>query len=385
LLDIVMTILTYIIPFVFVLTVVVFFHELGHFMVGRWCGVKIDAFSIGFGPELFAWLDRHGTRWRIAAIPLGGYVKFHGDANGASVPDPDRIGAMPEDERKVTFFAQAVWKRAAIVLAGPVANFILALVIFTVLFATLGRTVLTPRVASVATGGAAEQAGFRAGDLVLSIDGEPIDSFSRMQEVVATSTGKPLTIVVRRGESEETLVATPQLREIETALGKTKIGMLGLQASNDPADQREERFGLGRSVVLAAGETWMIIERTGAYLGGLVAGREGADQLSGPIGIAQVSGQMAKAIDKVGLAPLFNLIAILSISIGLLNLMPVPLLDGGHLLFYAIEAVRGRALAERTQEYAFRLGLAMVTTLMVFSTYNDIARLLRKLTGAGDD
>lgn len=380
-----MTILTYIVPFVFVLTVVVFFHELGHFLVGRWCGVKIDAFSIGFGPELFAWLDRHGTRWRIAAIPLGGYVKFHGDANGASVPDPDRIGAMPEAERNVTFFAQPVWKRGAIVLAGPVANFILAIVIFTLLFATLGRNVLTPRVASVASGGAAEQAGFRAGDLVLSIDGEPIDSFSRMQEVVASSTGKPLTIVVRRGEAEQTLVATPQLREIETALGKTKIGMLGLQASNDPADQREERFGLGRSVVLAAGETWMIIERTGAYLGGLVAGREGADQLSGPIGIAQVSGQMAKAIDKVGVAPLFNLIAILSISIGLLNLMPVPLLDGGHLMFYAIEAVRGRALAERTQEYAFRLGLAMVTTLMVFSTYNDIARLLRKLTGAGDD
>jgi regulator of sigma E protease len=385
LLDLVMSILTYIVPFIFVLTVVVFFHELGHFLVGRWCGVRIDAFSIGFGPELWGRDDRHGTRWRIAAIPLGGYVKFHGDANGASVPDPERIAAMPEEERKVAFAAQPVWKRMAIVLAGPVANFVLALAIFTVLFATIGRNVLTPRVATVAPASAAAEAGFRPGDLVLSIDGQPIDSFARMQEIVATSTGKPLTIVVRRAEREETLTATPQLREIETALGKTRIGMLGLQASNDPADLREERFGLGRSVLLAAGETWMIIERTGAYLGGLIAGREGADQLSGPIGIAQVSGQMAKAIDKVGLTPLFNLIAILSISIGLLNLMPVPLLDGGHLMFYAIEAARGRALAERTQEYAFRLGLAMVTTLMVFSTYNDVARLLRKLTGAADD
>lgn len=380
-----MTILTYIVPFVFVLTVVVFFHELGHFLVGRWCGVKIDAFSIGFGPELWSREDRYGTRWRIAAIPLGGYVKFHGDANGASVPDPERIEAMPEVERRVTFFAQPVWKRAAIVLAGPVANFVLAVVIFTFLFATVGRVVLAPRVASVAPGGAAEQAGFRSGDLVLTIDGEPIESFSKMQEIVSSSTGKPLTFVVRRGDAEETLLATPRLREIETALGKTKIGMLGLQASNDPADQKEERYGVARSVGLAAGETWMIVERTGAYIGGLVAGREGADQLSGPIGIAQVSGQMAKAIDKVGFTPLFNLIAILSISIGLLNLMPVPLLDGGHLMFYLIEAVRGRALAERTQEYAFRLGLAMVTTLMVFSTYNDLARLLRKVTGAGED
>lgn len=380
--DWIMTVLTYLVPFVFVLTVVVFFHELGHFLVGRWCGVKVDAFSIGFGPELWAFEDRKGTRWRIAAIPLGGYVKFHGDANGASVPDPERIEAMPEAERKVTFFSQPVWKRAAIVLAGPVANFILAIVIFSVLFATYGRVILTPRVASVVSGGAAEKAGFVAGDLVVSIDGQPIESFAKMQEVVSSSTGKPLTIVVRRADKDVALEATPQLREVETALGKTKIGMLGLQASTDPADQREERYGPLESVVLAVDETWTVVERTGGYLAGLIAGREGTDQLSGPIGIAQVSGQMAKAIDKVGLSPLFNLIAILSISIGLLNLMPVPLLDGGHLLFYGIEAARGRALAERTQEYAFRVGLAMVCTLMVFSTYNDLARLVRKIAGS---
>ncbi|PWB79678.1 MAG: RIP metalloprotease RseP [Methylocystaceae bacterium] len=381
-LDLIMTVLTYLVPFVFVLTVVVFFHEFGHFLVARWCGVKVDAFSIGFGPELWGREDRKGTRWRVAAIPLGGYVKFHGDANGASAPDLEQIDAMPEAERKVTFFGQPVWKRAAVVLAGPVANFILAIVIFSALFSTYGRIILAPRVASVIAGGAAEKAGFAAGDLVLSIDGQPIESFARMQEAVSASTGKPLKIVVRRGDEEVTLEATPQLREVETALGKTKIGMLGLQASSDPADQREERYGPAESVVLAVQETWMVVERTGGYIAGLIAGREGADQLSGPIGIAQVSGQMAKAIDKVGLSPLFNLIAILSISIGLLNLMPVPLLDGGHLLFYGIEAVRGRALAERTQEYAFRVGLAMVCTLMVFSTYNDLARLVRKLAGS---
>jgi len=383
--DLLMTILIYVVPFVFVLTMVVFFHELGHFLVGRWCGVKIDAFSIGFGPELWGFYDRYGTRWRLAAIPLGGYVKFHGDANGASVPDPERIESMPEEERKLTFFAQAVWKRAAIVVAGPLANFVLAIVIFTILYASFGRNILLPKVASVQQGGAAEQAGFQRGDLVLTIDGEPIDSFGKMQEIVSSSTGKPLAIVVRRDGQDVTLQATPQLREIETALGKTKVGMIGLQASSDPADQREERYSVGQSFVLAVTETWSIIERTGSYLGGLVAGREGTEQLSGPIGIAQVSGQMAKAIDKVGVGPLFNLIAILSISIGLLNLAPVPLLDGGHLLFYAIEAARGRARAERTQEYAFRVGLAMVCTLMVFSTYNDLARLLRRLTGAGVD
>lgn len=376
-----MTVVTYVVPFVFVLTMVVFFHELGHFLVARWCGVKVDAFSLGFGPELWAFEDRRGTRWRIAAIPLGGYVKFHGDANGASVPDPERIQDMPEEERKVTFFGQPVWKRAAIVLAGPLANFVLAIVIYSVLFSTYGRIILTPRVGAVIAGGAAEAAGFLAGDLVLSIDGAPIDSFTRMQEIVSASSGKTLTVVVRRADQEVTLAATPQLREIETAIGKTRVGMLGLQASGDAADMRDQRYGPLESVKLAVEETWMIVDRTGSYLGGLLAGREGADQLSGPIGIAQVSGQMAMAIGKVGLWPLFNLIAILSVSIGLLNLMPVPLLDGGHLLFYGIEAVRGRALAERTQEYAFRVGLAAVCTLMVFSTYNDLARLVRKIAG----
>jgi regulator of sigma E protease len=377
-----MNIATYVIPFAIVLSVVVFFHEFGHFIVGRWCGVKVDAFSLGFGPELFAFVDRKGTRWRLAAFPLGGYVKFHGDANGASAPDPESVQAMPASERAVTFFAQPVWKRAAIVFAGPLANFILAIAIYAGLFATYGRVVLTPRVGSVVQSGAGEAAGFKAGDLVVSIDGEPIDSFVKMQEMVSVATGKTLTFVVRRGDDSVTLSATPQLREIETLFGKSKIGMLGLQASDNPADAREERYGPLESVVLGAEETWTIVSRTSVYLGGLLTGRENADQLSGPIGIAQISGQMAKAVGKVGVSPLVNLIAILSVSIGFLNLMPVPLLDGGHLMFFAIEAARGKALPERAQEYAFRLGLAMVCTLMIFSTYNDIARLLRKLTGA---
>lgn len=383
LLDILMSFLTYVIPFVIVLSLVVFFHEYGHFIVGRWCGVKVDAFSIGFGPELWAREDRLGTRWRIAAIPLGGYVKFHGDANGASAPDPDKIGNMPESERAVTFAAQSVWKRAAIVFAGPAANFVLAIIIYTAMFGYYGRTMLTPKIASVMENSAGEKAGFKAGDVVLTIDGAAIDSFSRMQEIVSVSAEKTLRFVVRRGGEELGIVATPAWREVEAPIGKTRIGMIGLHASNDPADLHEERYGPIQSFVLALDETWAVVDRTYVYLGGLISGRESADQLSGPIGIAQVSGQMAQAITKVGMWPIFNLISILSISIGLLNLMPVPLLDGGHLLFFGIEALRGRALGERTQEFAFRIGLAMVCTLMVFSTYNDIARIVRKVAGAG--
>lgn len=378
-----MTFAIYVFPFVAVLSVVVFVHEYGHFIVGRWCGVQVDAFSIGFGPELWSRVDRRGTRWRIAAIPLGGYVKFHGDANGASVPDPEKVRAMPEDERAVTFAAQPVWKRAAIVFAGPFANFLLAIAIFAALFGFYGRVVLTPKVGTVVAGGAGEAAGFMPGDLVLTIDGTPIPTFAKMQEIVSVSADRTLTFIVRRNNRDVTIPATPAWREVESAVGKLRIGMLGLHASVDPADVREERFGPVAALGLALEETWSVVHRTGTYVGGLISGRESADQLSGPIGIAQMSGQMAKAATKVGMAPFLNLIAILSVSIGLLNLMPVPLLDGGHLLFFGIEAVRGQALNERAQEYAFRVGLAMVLSLMIFSTYNDIARLIQKLTGAG--
>lgn len=371
----------YVIPFVFVLSLVVFIHEYGHFIVGRWCGVQVDAFSIGFGPELWSRIDKHGTRWRIAAIPLGGYVKFHGDANGASVPDADAVEAMPEAERAVTFAAQAIWKRAAIVFAGPFANFVLAITIFALLFGIYGRTLHVPRIGSVNPTGAGRAAGFAVGDLVLSIDGTPIDSFAKMQEIVSGSADKTLIFVVSRNDGEVTIPAVPAWREVETAIGKVRIGMLGLQASTAPADIREQRYGPVEAVGMAVVETWQVVRRTGVYFGGLITGRESMDQLSGPIGIAQVSGQMAKAASKVGFAPFLTLIAILSVSIGLLNLMPVPLLDGGHLLFFGIEALRGRALNERAQEMAFRFGLAMVGALMIFSTYNDIARLINKFAG----
>lgn len=379
--DILTTSAIYVIPFVLVLSIVVFIHEYGHFIVGRWCGIQVDAFSIGFGPELWARIDRHGTRWRVAMVPLGGYVKFHGDANGASVADPEALAKMPAEERAVTFAAQSLAKRSAVVFAGPLANFILAIVIFSGLFYFNGRTVLAPRIGAVVEDGAGKAAGFIPGDLVLSIDGVPIQSFSKMQEIVSVSADIPLKFLIRRAAEDISIMATPAWREIKNPVGTMRIGMLGLQASTAAGDIHEETYGAAASVGLAFEETWSIVSRTGGYMLGLATGRESADQLSGPIGIAQMSGQMAQAVTKVGITPFLNLIAILSVSIGLLNLMPVPLLDGGHLLFYALEALRGKALNERAQDFAFRVGLAMVGALMIFSTYNDLARLLQKWAG----
>ncbi len=367
------TMLGYVVPFIFVLSIVVFFHELGHFLVGRWCGVKVDAFSIGFGPEILAFVDRKGTRWRIAALPLGGYVKFHGDANGASVPDSEAMASMPESERKISFFGQPVRNRAAIVAAGPIANFILAIAIFTGIFYAQGRGVLIPRVNTVATGEAAELAGIQPGDLIMSIDGKAIASWADMQRVVQSSADQPLNIVVQRGNKDVSLVATPRKREIQTPFGKNKVGLLGVGASNDPADWKVQELGIVESVAASVNETWYVIERTGAYVGGLFSGKESTDQISGPIRIAEISGQVA----KIGLWALLNLAAILSISIGMINLVPVPLLDGGHLLYYAFEAIRGKPLSERAQEFGFKVGMALVGALMIFATFNDILNLTK--------
>jgi regulator of sigma E protease len=366
--------------FLVVLTVVVFVHEMGHFLVGRWCGVGVKAFSIGFGPEILGWNDRRGTRWKLSAIPLGGYVKFVGDINGASVPDQEALGRMDPGERAISFPAQALWKRAAIVAAGPIANFLLAIAIFGSLVYVNGRHVLTPRVEVVQPGSAAERAGFQAKDLILAIDGRAVGSFADMQRVVSARAGDRLSIEVDRAGERVTLQAVPDLKENVTPLGKHRVGLLGIQASRDPADLRHVTYGPVESVRLGALESWYVIDRTFDYLGKLIVGRESADQLSGPIRIAQVSGQVASL---GGIGGLISLIAVLSVSIGLINLFPIPLLDGGHLLFYAIEGARGRPLSDRAQEIGFRIGLAIVLMLMLFSTWNDIVHLGSSFSGRG--
>ena len=365
----------YILPFLFVLSLVVFFHELGHFLIGRWCGVKVDAFSLGFGPELFGFNDRYGTHWRLAALPLGGYVKFHGDANGASMTDAAAVAAMSPEDRAVSFIAQNVWKRAAIVAAGPIANFILAIVIFTGIFYMNGRAILLPTVDSVAADSAAEMAGFQPGDLIVAIDGIKIDSFEEMQRIVQTASGTELMFTVDRNGKVLELAATPHRRDVVTAFGTTRVGILGVQSTGKPENWHIQHYDFVDSVKLAGSETWYVIARTGGYLKGLVVGTESTDQLSGPLRIAEVSGAMA----KIGLGALLNLAAILSISVGLLNLFPIPLLDGGHLFYYAVEVLRGKAMNDRAQQFGFKIGLMLVTSLMIFATYNDVLRLTCKL------
>jgi regulator of sigma E protease len=365
-------IIGYIVPFLFVLTIVVFFHELGHFMMARLCGINVLVFSIGFGPEIAGFNDRYGTRWKLSAIPLGGYVKFFGDENAASVPDQAATAVMKDADRKDSFVFQPVGSRAAVVAAGPIANFLLAIAIFAVIFMTVGKQTTSARVDSVQSGSAAQTAGFMPGDLVVSINGEKIDSFSDMQRIVSISAGEALTIVVDRGGAQVSLKATPQLREIKDNFGNVhRLGVLGISRSMSPGDVKTEKAGPVRAIVMGAQETWFVVDRTLAYISGVFTGREAADQLGGPIRIAQVSGQVATA----GFTALIHLTAVLSVSIGLLNLFPIPLLDGGHLLFYAIETIRGRPLSERAQEVGFRIGLAIVVMLMIFATFNDILRL----------
>jgi regulator of sigma E protease len=362
----------YLVPFLFVLSLVVFFHELGHFLVARWCGVRILVFSIGFGPEIVGFNDRYGTRWKIAAIPLGGYVKFFGDENAASVPDTERLAEMDDGEKSQSFVFQPVAKRAAIVVAGPVANFLLAIVIFAGIFMFYGKQSMTARVDSVQPDSAAAAAGFQPGDLVTAINGGAIGDFADMQRVVSESAGATLNITVDRKGTQLELKATPALKEIKDNFGNVhRIGILGITRSTAPEDLKFQPVPAPRAVWMGVQETWFVIDRTLSYIGGVVVGRESTDQLGGPIRIAQMSGQVATA----GFVALIHLAAVLSVSIGLLNLFPIPLLDGGHLLFYGIEALRGRPLSERAQEVGFRIGLAIVLMLMIFATFNDIVHL----------
>ncbi|MGE3065497.1 MAG: RIP metalloprotease RseP [Hyphomicrobiaceae bacterium] len=354
--------------FLFVLTVVVFIHEMGHFLVARWAGVKVKAFSFGFGQEIFGFFDKHGTRWRVAWIPLGGYVKFMDDENGASVPSRDAIESMSPEERAGAFHAKPLSSRAAIVAAGPIANFLLAIAIFALTFMVVGQQVTAPRVDELIEGSAAAKAGFQPGDVIRSIDGTPVDSFGDMQRIVGASADHELTFGVDRGGTSITIKATPDRREISDRFGnKLRVGVIGIRRNASVQDWEYRRYGPLESIRMGVRETYFIISRTLSYLYDVVMGRESPDQLGGPLRIAEVSGQVASA----GFLPLISLTAVLSVSIGLINLFPIPLLDGGHLLFYGIEALRGRPLSERAQEFGFRIGLAIVVLLMVFTTWQD--------------
>lgn len=359
-------------PFLLVLTIVVFFHELGHYLVGRWCGIKADAFSVGFGPELLGRTDKHGTRWKLSLIPLGGYVKFRGDENATSLPTGSDQ-ALSEADRAGSFPGAALWRRAATVAAGPVANFILAIAIFAVMFGINGRMIADPVVAQVQPASAAEAAGILPGDRFVAIDGVQIEIFDDVQRYVSVRPELPITITMERQGKLVDLTLTPARTEISDNFGnKMEVGRIGVITNNDAGNFRVREYGPLEAVGEGVAQSWYIVTRTIGYIGNIVTGREKADQLGGPIRVAKYS----KDMSTLGIAALIQLAAVLSVSIGLLNLMPVPMLDGGHLVFYAIEAVRGRPPGEAVQEWAYRFGLTAVLALMLFATWNDVSMLI---------
>lgn len=358
------------IPFLFVLTVVVFVHEMGHYLIGRLCGIGVKAFSVGFGPELAGFNDRHGTRWKLCAIPLGGYVKFVGDMGvTSSQPDADDIEALSAAEREVAFHTQPIWKRAATVVAGPLFNFLLTIAVFTVLFSVYGRYVSEPTVAEVTLGSPAEAAGIQPGDRFVSVDGEKVESFADVQRLVSGRGGDAIVFVMLRDGREITVTATPRLMEQDDALGnKVKVAVIGVVNNKEFGQPRLVTYSPAGALMASVEETGHIIGRTGQFLQRFVVGREDKCQLGGPVKIAGMAGQAA----KLGFEWLVQLVALLSVGIGVLNLLPIPPLDGGHLLFYGVEAVIRRPVSERMMEAVYRTGFVLVLGFMGFVFWNDL-------------
>ena len=370
---------SYVIIFLLVLTLVVFIHELGHFLVARWCGVTVKAFSIGFGPEVFGFYDKHGTRWRFAWIPLGGYVKFMDDENAASKPSAEAVKRMTPEERAGSFHAKPVWQRAAVVAAGPIANFLLAIAIYTGLNATVGVRLMPAYVETVVQGGPAEAAGFLPGDKIVAIDGAPVESFEEMKRIVAPSAGLELTFLIQRNGAPMTLKATPEAKEDIDYFGRTfRQGLIGIRGGKMAEKEITLEVDPLEAFTRGVKETWMNVTSTLSGLGEIISRRQSAEQMGGPIFMAEATATVAKA----GIEPLIRWIAAISANIGFLNLLPIPILDGGHLLFYGIEAIRRKPLSERFQQLGFQIGLAIIVGLMIFVNFNDLAIGVRRFFGA---
>jgi regulator of sigma E protease len=357
---------TSVVSFIAVFSALVFIHELGHFWVARRFGIKVDVFSIGFGPTLWSRKDRHGIEWRIAALPLGGYVKFAGDESAASNASPD-IGRMSEEERRDCFHFRPVHQRAAVTAAGPLANFLLAFVIFTAMFMTVGQRFTAPVVDGIVAGSAAEKAGFRQNDRILSIGSHEIQSFEEMRDLVAMNPEKELIFTVSRGDSRLEIAATPELKTD----GSAKMGVLGIRSQRMEVIQRGPLDAMWHAGIEIRDKSILMLR----VLGEIIGGDRSVKDLGGPIKIAEVSGQVAQS----SLLNLLMLAGFLSLNLGLINLFPIPVLDGGHLLYYAFEAVRGRPLGQKIQEYGFRVGMALVLLLMVVVTWNDLIGMVSRI------
>lgn len=373
----------YIVPFLVILTILVFVHEMGHYLVARWNGVRVEVFSIGFGPELFGWNDRRGTRWKVGVVPLGGYVKMYGeseDGEGPAVQAKETLeryrarGVAPPAPEE-SFHTKRVGQRAAIVAAGPAANYLFALLVFTFLFATVGQRVTPPSITSIMPGSAAERAGLLPGDRIKSIDGQHISRFEQIVSIVQLKPGVPLDFVVFRDQIDRKIQVTPTLKETTDTFGNVhRIGQIGISHEGGSA---MIQHGPVSAVIQAGRETFALTWGTLTAIGQMIIGTRNADELGGPIRIAKFSGD----VWRLDAGAILSFMAYLSISLGLINLFPVPMLDGGHLLFYAAEVVRGRPLGPRLQEYGFRIGLALVLGLLVFATWNDLVYLREVFKG----
>lgn len=358
----------YVVVFLLILTVVVFVHEMGHYLVARWNGVKIEVFSIGFGPEIWGFNDKTGTRWRFSLLPLGGYVRMFGDGDAASATASDQ--PMSAAEKALSFRHKRVGQRAAIVFAGPAANFIFAILGLALMFMILGQPVTEPVVGQVLPDSAAEEAGMKAGDRITSANGETVERFQDIQRIVRLDIDKPLELQIDRDGAPLSLVAHPRIIERKGLFGDMeKVPILGISA--DVASTRIVQHGPGTALVLAVRETGTMISSTFVGIGQMISGARDSDELGGPIRIAKGAGEAA----QMGMSSVAFYVIMLSLNLGLINLFPIPVLDGGHLVFYAFEAILGRPLGEKAQEYGFRMGLFLVLALMVFATRNDIVSL----------
>ena len=397
------SIVSAVVPFLLVLTLVVTIHELGHFLTARAFGIAVDRFSIGFGKAIASWKDRSGVEWRIGWIPLGGYVRFRGDGDASSsVPDGDDLADLRsqivsmEGEASVKryFHFRPIWQRALVVFGGPAANFVLAIVLFAGILMAFGSDVVTPRIGVVQPGGVAARAGVLPGDVVTAVNGRAVDDFTDLAQTVQLSAGAPLRLQILRGGQSREVNVTPERGPFKDPLtGRVvQVGRIGIGSSLNPADVGHRRYSPLQAAIGGVKKTSKIVETTVVYIGRVFRGRESGDQLSGPVSMARMSDAIAKASTE-GSAPfafkvlavtvnLLSLAAVLSVGLGFMNLMPVPVLDGGHLVFYAVEAATRRPLDARIQAASYRVGLALLLGLMVFVTFNDLRQLaLFKMIG----
>lgn len=360
--------LHYIIPFLIVLSIVVFVHEFGHFLIARLCKVKVECFSIGFGNEIWGREDRHGTRWKLAWLPLGGYVKMFGDADPASMGVDEEAREFSEEEKKVAFYTQRISKRFAIVAAGPAFNYLFAILVLAGLFLTYGQPYTSPVVEMVQEKSVAQQVGFQPGDRILSIDGNPMETFEDIKRIIAMNVGTPVDVVFERGGEKKTVNLTPEVVRSKDRLGGEHVmGRLGVMSSDQSFRELPPHQAFWQAIV----ESYDLTANTLRGVGQMIMGVRGTDELGGPLRIAEMSGKVAKE----GFATFVWFVAVLSVNLGLINLFPIPLLDGGHLLFYVVEGVRGRPLSERMQDVGAKVGLALVASLMLFATWNDLVHL----------